>query len=71
MRGPAASSEEECRADIVLDGVHTWGFVTGRNLEKSSLAGKLVDIIEPRHEKTNILHMQKQRRRSASRLPLS
>ena len=39
MRGPAASSEEECRADIVLDGVHTWGFVTGRNLEKSSLAG--------------------------------
>ena len=26
---------------------------------------------EPRHEKTNILHMRKQRRRSASRLPRS
>ena len=24
-------------------------------------------LIEPRHEKTNVLHMQKQRRRSASR----
>ena len=24
-------------------------------------------IFEPRHEKTNVLHMQKQRRRSASR----
>ena len=27
--------------------------------------------IEPRHEKTNVLHMPKQRRRSASRLPRS
>ena len=26
---------------------------------------------EPRHEKTNVLHMQKQRRRSASRYPRS
>ena len=25
------------------------------------------NIIEPRHEKTNVLHMRKQRRRSASR----
>ena len=25
------------------------------------------DIIEPRHEKTNVLHMRKQRRRTASR----
>ena len=26
-----------------------------------------ISIYEPRHEKTNILHMRKQRRRSASR----
>ena len=28
---------------------------------------KVLKLIEPRHEKTNILHMRKQRRRSASR----
>ena len=27
----------------------------------------LTEILEPRHEKTNVLHMRKQRRRSASR----
>ena len=31
------------------------------------LAKRLAKINEPRHEKTNVLHMRKQRRRSASR----
>ena len=31
------------------------------------ISGGNVVIIEPRHEKTNNLHMRKQRRRSASR----
>ena len=50
------------------------GFYVGvRNFAFQRFAGvlcarrKVSLIIEPRHEKTNVLHMRKQRRRSASR----
>ena len=33
----------------------------------ASLLAIIINTCEPRHEKTNILHMRKQRRRSASR----
>ena len=33
----------------------------------TAVEGVYVKLIKPRHEKTNVLHMRKQRRRSASR----
>ena len=42
--------------------------MVGNNSERIFNVGRaLVELTEPRHEKTNILHMRKQRGRSASR----
>ena len=44
-------------------------FISEATIMKQTLRKKktMLDTFEPRREKTNILHMQKQRRRSASR----
>ena len=52
----------------------TSGLSHPQHLDKSTFIYRDVRtsfLFEPRHEKTNILHMRKQRRRSASRLPRS
>ena len=46
--------------------------MNGRGLARSTTLVRPIVLpplflLEPRHEKTNVLHMQKQRRRSASR----
>ena len=41
----------------------------GANLSLQEGVKLLRSLNEPRHEKTGFLHMRKQRRRSASRLP--
>ena len=41
------------------------------DLQVVAKPASVVCTFEPRHEKTNILHMRKQRRRSALRLPRS
>ena len=45
----------------------SFGYCVKRAAHSVSRMFSLKKIIEPRHEKTNLLHMRQQRRRSASR----